>query len=124
MTKYFRVLHLIAAAVLLLLAPPAESFSVNRPIHSRSPITSSQLNVNSLESQPSSSASSNLPSWMDLPSKKEREILTVAQLDGAELLIGRIAMVGAVGIIVNEIFTGASILDQCQDALHQCLTRL
>ena len=58
---------------------------------------------------------------MDLPSKSTRQ---QERLDGLELIVGRVAIVGAAGILVKELLTGESILDQCQEALQQCLANL
>ena len=38
-------------------------------------------------------------------------------LDQAELVVGRMAMLGATILLVQELCTGESILEQCGDAL-------
>jgi len=39
----------------------------------------------------------------------------VVDLEDAELIVGRIAMVGAVGLLVREVFTGESFLEQISE---------
>lgn len=89
-----------------------------------------------LESLGSPQSSAMAPSWIDLPGKKEpRPLLSgtepvpgpeepraATQLDGLELTVGRIAIFGATGILVKELLTGESILDQCGDVLNRCLS--
>ena len=58
-------------------------------------------------------------SWITLPSKTLR-IKEPSALDQLEILVGRVAMIGACGIVAKELFTGASILDQCNEAFQQC----
>jgi Leu/Phe-tRNA-protein transferase len=59
---------------------------------------------------------------MELPYKAESEPSKL--MDSMELWVGRVAMIGATGIFVKEVFTGESILDQCQTALQQCVSHL
>ena len=118
-TRSFRrhsaVLLLASSA---LLVPSAESFSVRPNPSSRAP---SHLGVNThLETSATTTRDKSL-SWIDLPSKSSRQ---QERLDGLELIVGRVAIVGAAGIIIKELVTGESILDQCHDALQQCLASL
>lgn len=55
------------------------------------------------------------PSWIELPRPfLERQS---NQHGDAELLLGRLAMVGALGFLVGEIVTGETVVEQCADAL-------
>ena len=40
----------------------------------------------------------------------------------AELLLGRVAMVGALGFLVGEVLTGESVVEQCADAFTNLVT--
>ena len=59
------------------------------------------------------------PSWIELP----RRFLEGQsnQHDDAELLLGRMAMVGALGFLVGEILTGESVIEQCVDVLDNLI---
>jgi hypothetical protein len=53
------------------------------------------------------------PSWIELPRLVSvRKTTDEAQ---AELMLGRVSMIGALGFIVGEILTGESIVEQCAD---------
>jgi hypothetical protein len=53
------------------------------------------------------------PSWIELPRPfPERKSTDEPQ---AELVLGRSAMVGALGFLVGEVLTGESVVEQCAD---------
>lgn len=56
----------------------------------------------------------NLPDWVNLPNRVSRRAVT-STLFGTEIQIGRIAMVGAVGLCIKEVITGESVLEQITD---------
>lgn len=85
---------------------PNTAGMVNRPLH-----------LSTIDS----ASTPNSPSWIELPSKEEPEAKV---LDGLELIVGRLAMFGATGIMVNEFSTGESIIDQCHDAFQTCVDHL
>jgi hypothetical protein len=59
-----------------------------------------------------------LPEWRYLPNRRRRDLQQVEQaLDQLELIVGRAAMVGATVLLIQEVFTGESILEQCSEAL-------
>lgn len=58
-------------------------------------------------------ASDRLPAWIDLPSRRKDDDFAV--LEDVEMMIGRVAMVGATALIFQELFTGESILEQVMD---------
>jgi len=64
-----------------------------------------------------------LPAWVNLPSRR-REYDSHAEaapgvgaIEELEMLVGRIAMVGATGILLKELVSGESILEQVTDVL-------
>jgi hypothetical protein len=57
-------------------------------------------------------------SWVDLPRPLQDDRIAAA-LPSAEQWVGRLAMVGAVGLIVGEITTGHSFSEQFIDLLSQ-----
>jgi hypothetical protein len=56
----------------------------------------------------------NLPEWVNLPNRVSRRAVT-STLFTTEIQIGRIAMVGAMGLIFKEFVTGESVLEQISD---------
>jgi hypothetical protein len=88
-------------------APVAVAFTIAPIVPSQ---RSTALPATSLPEQRSSS-------WLELP-KKEVEF---EPLEQGELWTGRIAMVGALGFIVQEVFTGESIAEQCTEAFQSLL---
>lgn len=56
----------------------------------------------------------NLPEWVNLPNRVSRKAVT-STLFTTEIQIGRLAMVGALGLIVKEFVTGESVLEQISD---------
>ena len=56
----------------------------------------------------------NLPEWVNLPNRVSRRAVT-STLFTTEIQIGRLAMVGAVGLILKEFVTGESVLEQISD---------
>jgi hypothetical protein len=56
----------------------------------------------------------NLPEWVNLPNRVSRKAVT-STLFTTEIQIGRLAMVGAVGLILKEFVTGESVLEQISD---------
>jgi hypothetical protein len=59
----------------------------------------------------------NLPAWVNLPNRVSRSAVTDT-LFTTEIQIGRLAMVGAVGLFLKEIVTGESVLEQISDIAH------
>jgi hypothetical protein len=55
-----------------------------------------------------------LPSWVNLPNRETRQAVKT-QLFETEISVGRVAMVGAVGLILQELVTGESVLEQLSD---------
>ena len=53
------------------------------------------------------------PKWADLPRKDDE----IAELDGVEIGIGRIAMVGFFGLLANEFISGHSFSQQIFESL-------
>lgn len=53
-------------------------------------------------------------SWIDLP--KSNDSWEKGALPSAEIVIGRIAMVGALSLFLNEILYGKSVLEQFMEA--------
>ena len=51
------------------------------------------------------------PKWMDLPNPSRTQD-DVEKYDGVEIGIGRVAMVGFVGLFVNEVVSGESFGQQ------------
>jgi phosphate/sulfate permease len=59
------------------------------------------------------------PSWMDLPKSVQKDSRFVEQsLPTAEIIVGRVAMVGAMGLLVGELTTGESVIEQFQDLVQ------
>jgi hypothetical protein len=56
----------------------------------------------------------NLPEWVNLPNRVSRRAVT-STLFTTEIQIGRVAMVGAVGLILKEMMTGESVWEQITD---------
>ena len=54
-----------------------------------------------------------LPKWIDLPSPRQED--NVEKYTGVELGIGRVAMVGFIGLFVNEVISGESFGQQIAD---------
>lgn len=52
-------------------------------------------------------------SWIDLPNRDNDE----PELFQTEILIGRLAMVGAVALLAKEVITGESFLEQASDVV-------
>jgi hypothetical protein len=60
------------------------------------------------------------PSWIELPRiVSVRKSTDEAQ---AELVLGRLAMVGALGFLAGELLTGESVVEQCADFLSKLVT--
>ena len=55
------------------------------------------------------------PSWIELPRAQESDGLR-ASLPSAEIVVGRIAMVGSLSLLFTEFTTGASFSDQFMSA--------
>ncbi len=51
--------------------------------------------------------------WKDMPRKERAEFS-----DTVEIAVGRVAMVGSVLFLTEEVLTGESILEQMMDAAH------
>jgi hypothetical protein len=58
---------------------------------------------------------SKLPSWVNLPNRETARQAVKTTLFETEISVGRLAMVGAVGLILQELVTGESILEQLSD---------
>jgi hypothetical protein len=56
------------------------------------------------------------PSWVNLPRPQEDDELT-ASMPSAEQWVGRLAMIGAVGLFIGEITTGESVSEQVMDLI-------
>lgn len=56
------------------------------------------------------------PNWIDLPSTPKAQD-NIEKYDGIEIGIGRVAMVGFVGMFANEVVSGESFGQQIVDAL-------
>ncbi|KAG7346273.1 chlorophyll A-B binding protein [Nitzschia inconspicua] len=59
--------------------------------------------------------------WRQLPTKTsllEKREMSKSQLSGTEISIGRIAMLGFVGLLVGEILNGESFIQQFLDAFQ------
>lgn len=54
-----------------------------------------------------------LPAWIDLPAPRPAD--DFAALELVELIIGRLAMMGAAGLIGKELLTGESFAEQFVD---------
>lgn len=54
--------------------------------------------------------------WIHLPRVRLEEDARVAVIEQVEMWIGRVAMVGAMAVVFNEIFKGESIVEQVSDA--------
>jgi hypothetical protein len=115
-----------------LAATEVTSFSpIAVPITRRCGGCSAPLHLSTMESSSSSQSQQqqqqqpqdqSVPSWIDLPNKVDSA--PSSALDGMELIVGRIAMIGATGIIIKEVFTGESVLEQCRDAFQYCLSHV
>lgn len=65
--------------------------------------------------QPSTTiSSSRLPAWVHLPASKQDNV-ELKELQRVELMIGRLAMFGAIGLIGKELVTGQSFAEQFLD---------
>lgn len=56
------------------------------------------------------------PSWIDLP-RPQKETAYRDTLPSIEIVVGRVAMVGALSLFFNELTTGASISEQVMNAI-------
>jgi hypothetical protein len=56
--------------------------------------------------------------WRQLPSKGPREITITKQDLSIEIIIGRIAMVGFIGLLVREIVSGEKFSEQVIDIIN------
>lgn len=56
-----------------------------------------------------------LPSWVDLPNRASDNLKS--NLYQTELSVGRVAMVSAIGLLIKEVVTGESILEQVSDVI-------
>jgi hypothetical protein len=61
-----------------------------------------------------SSPSDVMPNWRQLPMRKREEVSE--NLTGYEIHVGRLAMVGFIGLLVTEIVSGEGFAEQFQDA--------
>jgi hypothetical protein len=66
-------------------------------------------------SETSSQEKRSLPSWVNLPNRVTDE---TPDLFNAELSVGRVAMLGAVGLILKEVVSGESVLEQFSGLVH------
>merc|ERR1712176_256370 len=59
--------------------------------------------------------------WYTLPANRnsEQDRKQVENLSDAELMIGRVAMVGAISLLVGEVMTGQSIFEQVMDVVSR-----
>jgi len=99
--------------VLLLKASPGQGLSPSRKPFMSTPQTISGSSVVSS----STAAGANdvpsyrdLPPWAQLPSKPDFKNMDLSLR--AEIWIGRLAMAGAIGLVVTELGTGESFIDQ------------
>lgn len=80
--------------------------------------TASGVGVVAVAATNNQAGTSTLPEWAQRPlRRRSTRNAASATLDQAELVIGRIAMLGALILLVQEVCTGESILEQCGDAL-------
>uniref|UniRef100_A0A7R9ZIK2 Uncharacterized protein n=1 Tax=Pseudictyota dubia TaxID=2749911 RepID=A0A7R9ZIK2_9STRA len=63
---------------------------------------------------PSPQRQEDVPSWIDLP--KTSASVGDGALPSAEIIVGRIAMVGALSLFLNEVLYGKSVIEQFVDA--------
>lgn len=56
------------------------------------------------------------PKWIDLPSPSKTQD-SIEKYDGIEIGVGRVAMVGFLGLFVKEVISGESFGQQIVDAL-------
>lgn len=101
---------MVRSVLLVLSCALASAFQVS-PLKTFRPMSS--LPVSSV---PGEQTESVVPTWTDLPSKETDTLQK--DLDEAEIGIGRIAMVGAIGILARELMTGESILEQFIDTVQ------
>ena len=71
---------------------------------------SSTPSYSSVSSSPETTTGRDLPSWKNLPSKPDFDNMDASLT--TEIWVGRLAMVGAAGLIAKEIGTGESFADQ------------
>ena len=81
---------------------------------------SSKISASRLESSTSVGTAEavdgrDLPAWANLPSKPDFDDMT--GMLKAEIWVGRLAMLGAAGLIARELGTGESFADQFMDVL-------
>jgi hypothetical protein len=53
--------------------------------------------------------------WTALPQRRDELVQRARELDRFELVVGRVAMVGATVLLVKELFTGESFVEQVTD---------
>jgi hypothetical protein len=66
-----------------------------------------------LKDEPSSSSHAN---WRQLPSRSTTGLPEHVEMAGTELHVGRVAMLGFVGLLVGEVVTGESFSQQFLEA--------
>jgi hypothetical protein len=112
-------IFLTALLIVATLLSTSESFSPSPKTIGRSPLQETSFPRDTVvgkvglsgmdEKQPKA-----LPSWVNLPNRETRQEIKT-QLFETEISVGRIAMVGAVGLILQELVTGESVLEQLSD---------
>ena len=93
------------AFLIALVQSPAHAFVPNMP---KRPLRMSQ------SAEPS--VKNDSPSWVNLPRPQENDEST-ASMPSAEQWVGRLAMIGAVGLFIGEITTGESVSEQVMDLI-------
>jgi hypothetical protein len=58
-----------------------------------------------------------LDDWVSRPLRRDEVIRRARDLDRTELLVGRVAMIAATLLLLNEVVTGDSILEQVTEVL-------
>jgi hypothetical protein len=135
-SRFTSSMLLIALLLVATLLSTAEAFTPSPPTNSKplrrtklptfTPVTTqtitalNQQTVFPQDSKVGTPGQPNLPEWVNLPNRVSRRAVT-STLFTTEIQIGRVAMVGAVGLILKEFITGESVLEQLSDlvtALH------
>ena len=111
-SRFLVMLAMVFATASAFVAPTHPCTSVTR---SR-PATSVQLQQSTIprESTTDNKESSSV-AWIDRPRKSTDDDLLFEVADSTEILLGRVAMVGAVFFLAQEILTGESIPAQLVD---------
>eukprot|EP00542_Grammatophora_oceanica_P015679 CAMPEP_0194030122 /NCGR_PEP_ID=MMETSP0009_2-20130614/3717_1 /TAXON_ID=210454 /ORGANISM="Grammatophora oceanica, Strain CCMP 410" /LENGTH=138 /DNA_ID=CAMNT_0038670011 /DNA_START=95 /DNA_END=511 /DNA_ORIENTATION=- len=104
---------------------PSRTSSSRGGTQARNPVAALQLTAqDSLEDQ--QQLQQKQLSWLDLPKSsllnlEQDKSSYVKNLPSAELIIGRVAMIGAISLMIGEFTTGASIVEQFTDAMEKVL---